>query len=167
MSLFGDTTVVTQEDMAPPSFEPIKQGNYPGTFSSPEKMSNDAGWEGIKFNTLLGGESQFAGRTVDGLISTKQAPDKDSDEAKARDAATVARLLRALGVATVDDDGNVDLSGINSTDDVFELLQAADGTEYQAYVKTGPDKRGGVVQTKDDGTPWIKSRVTGFDPLEG
>ena len=185
MSLFGNNTTVTQDELAPPSFEPTPSAQYRGTFTNPEQRSNDNGWEGISFSTVLLGTPEgedtykgvsVAGRTVRGIISTKTGEKRKNGkaytpeeiaESDTRNAQTVGRLLNALGVATVDDDGNVDLSAINSTEDVFELLQAADGTDYLPYVKTGPRKRGGEVQTKDDGEPWIDSEVKGFQPLAG
>lgn len=183
MSLFGDNTTVTQDELAPPSFEPIPSGQYRGTFSNPEVLSNENGWEGISFGTqILGtpdGETTFKGVTVEernarGMITTVSGEknnkghvytvDELAQNAK-RNAQSVGRLLTALGVATVDDSGNVDLSGISSTADVLALLEDADGTDYLAYIKTGPRIRGGQVQNKDDGEPWIDSEVRGFQPL--
>jgi len=161
---------VPEEDLAPPSFEPMPSGAYRSTLQGGvELASNDKGWVGIRL-PFSGFVSEKNGKSYDRNLRAQFTLAHETSEAAVEiGQRAVVGAAKAFGLVeqTMTDEGKPAFKlTAESNDDLVDQFNSVAGSEAIVYVKTGPRKRGGEVQLKDDGEPWIDSEITRISAAE-
>lgn len=176
------TFAVPDGDLEQPTgggYTPLATGAYTATLGrtfepaaemvGSERTSEDGtpAWQALKiwFSEFDNGTT-VAEHEVPQTITLKSDPPEGSSQQKIDGCKTAERIGRETLLKTArafdltQSDGENTTLLITDIDELVEAINSLAGGKYNVYVKTEKRMRNGEVQLKDNGEPWMDSKVS-------